>query len=270
MKKIVCLLFILLIFCSTTYAKEINFIQVSDIHFSLNEPNTEKYLSFLTLAINKKKPDFTAFLGDNIDKSKELNLLGFMQLIYSIKKPYYIILGNHDAYSAGGIEKKEYMDIISVFNHNQKRKKTYFNFRINRDAIGIVLDVNSNFVPSKHGKVPDEQVNWLDNLLTKNSDKLFFIFQHVPLLPPRTEYERSLINTEYYSNMLRKHKNVILISSGHYHQEMVRTDSSGIVHISAPAFKNKPYQYQMIKVIYNKDKEITRDKIKVIVKTIKV
>ena len=51
--------------------------------------------------------------------------------------------------------------------------------------------------------------------------------------------------------MLKKHNNVIMISSGHYHQEAIQQDEKGIRHISAPAFKDIPHSYQLIKIDYD-------------------
>ena len=99
---------------------------------------------------------------------------------------------------------------------------------------------------------------------------MFIIFQHSPIVAPRDEYKLSMLNTEKYSELLKKYNNIIAVSSGHYHQEAINTDENGIRHISAPAFKDIPHSYQLIKIIYDeksltspKDVEITVSKIKV-------
>jgi hypothetical protein len=70
--------------------------------------------------------------------------------------------------------------------------------------------------------------------------------------------------------MLKKHNNVILISSGHYHQESIQQDEQGVRHISTPAFMDIPHSYQLIKINYDlktykspKDVQITVSRIKV-------
>lgn len=250
--------------------KELCFAQVSDVHYSLSESAFGKYLYFFNSSISKKNPNFVVFLGDNVNKSREEDVIGFMQSIYSLRNPYYIVLGNSDAHQLFGVEKDTYLDIVTTFNHNQKENARYYSFSPNKDFICVVLDVTPDFAPSKHGEIPDEQIEWLDNLLAKNPKKMFLIFHHCPLVPPREEYQLSLINADNYRNMLDKHDNVVLISSGQYHQEFIYQDEKGIRHISAPAFKDVPHSYQLIKIMYNKklfrmpsDIELTVENIKV-------
>ncbi len=253
-------------FCS---AKVLEFAQISDVHYAIENQSLDKYLFFLSLSLRKKNPDFAVFLGDNVDKSREEDVISFMRAIHSIRTPYYIVLGNNDAHRLSGIEKEVYLDIVSTFNRNQDEKKYYY-FKPNGDFICVVLDDTPDFAPSNHGEITDEQISWLDNLLTKYPNKLFLIFHHSPVLPPRTEYKLSMLNTEKYTSMLKKHSNIILISSGHYHQEALNEDENGVRHISAPAFKDTPHSYQIIKIIYDektykspKDVEITVTNVKV-------
>ena len=193
-----------------------------------------------------------------------------MRSIHSIRTPYYVALGHTDAHSLSGLEKNDYLDIVTTFNRNQDDRKNFYYFKPNSDIVCVVLDDSSDFSQSKHGEITEEQITWLDNLLTKYSKRLFIIFHHGALLPPRSEYKLSMLNTEKYSNMLKKHNNVILISSGHYHQESIQQDEQGVRHISTPAFMDIPHSYQLIKINYDlktykspKDVQITVSRIKV-------
>ena len=250
-KKILLSFLTILLIQNFVCASTIEFAQISDVHYSYENKTLDKYLYFLSLSLKKKYPDFAVFLGDNVDKSKEENVIGFMRSIHSIRTPYYIVFGHTDAHSLSGIEKTNYLDIVTTFNRNQDEGKNYYYFKPNSDIVCVVLDDSSDFAQSKHGQITDEQLTWLDNLLTKYSKKLFIIFHHGALLPPRIEYKLSLLNAEKYSEMLKKHNNVIMISSGHYHQEAIQQDEKGIRHISAPAFKDIPHSYQLIKIDYD-------------------
>lgn len=251
-------------------AKEISFAQVSDVHFSLTDSYPAKYLYFLNASIQKRNPNFVVFLGDNVNKSREEDVIGFMQSIYYMRLPYYIVLGNNDAHQLFGVEKELYLDIVTTFNRNQKDSKRYYYFKPSKDVICVVLDSTPDFAPSKHGEVSEEQINWLDKLLTKNPKKLFLIFQHCPLVPPRDDYQLSMLNSEKYIQMLNKHSNIVLISSGHYHQEAIYQDKQGIRHISAPAFKDVPHSYQLIKVFYEKKLFRMPKSVEVTIENIKV
>lgn len=262
--------FLCLSILSPSYSEELVFAQVSDVHYSLDDASMGKYLYFLTSSISKKNPDFAVFLGDNVKKSREEDVIGFMQSIYSLHIPYYIVLGNRDAHRISGIEKEVYLDIVTTFNHNQKENQKYYSFKSNSDFICVVLDATPDFAPSKHGQISDEQLNWLDALLTKYPKKMFLIFHHCPLLPPRIEYQRSMLTPERYQKIIDKHSNVVLISSGHYYQDSVTTDEKGIRHISAPSFKDMPYSYQLVKVIYDPRKHKSAKDVEVIVDRVKI
>ena len=263
-------LFALLFVQNISHADVLEFAQVGDVHYTLNDTYKEKYLHFLSLSLRKKYPDFVMFLGDNVEKSKEENVIGFMRSIHSIRLPYYLVLGERDAHALGGIEKETYLDIVTTFNRNQDDNKKYYYFKPNKDFVCVVLNDTPDFAQSKHGEIPEEQIIWLEKLLIKYPKRMFLIFQHSPVLAPRDEYKLSMLNTEKYNELLKKYKNILLISSGHYHQESIKTDENGIRHISAPAFKDIPHSYQLIKIIYDeknlespKDIQITVTKIKV-------
>ncbi len=266
------LLLIIILFSVQIFAqaKTIEFAQVSDIHYTLNDSYKEKYLHFLSLSIEKKQPKFVMFLGDNIDKSREGNIIGLMRSIRPINQPYYLIFGDKDAHELGGIEKNTYLDIVSTFNKYQDENKKYYYFKPNRNIVCVVLDTTSEFAQSKHGEIDEKQLSWLENLLIKYPKKMFIIFQHTPIVAPRDEYKLSMVNTEKYSEILKKYKNILMVSSGHYHQSAIMTDENGIRHISAPAFNDIPHSYQLIKINYKKNSYLSPKDVEITVSNIKV
>ena len=263
-KKILLTLSILALSYGCANAEVLEFAQVGDVHYTYGNQDLDKYLYFLNLSLRKKNVDFAVFLGDNVDKSTEENVIGLMRCLYPWRIPYYLVLGNNDAHKLNGLEKEVYLDIVTTFNHNQKDRANYYYFKPNSDFICVVLDDTPDFAPSNHGEVSDEQLVWLDNLLTKYSKKMFIIFQHSPLNPPREEFKLSMLNSDKYREVIKKHSNIVLMSSGHYHQDSIQKDDSGIWHISAPAFSEAPHSYQMIKITYDEkniksSKDITVD-----------
>ena len=160
---------------ASVFAEELTFAQVGDVRYSLDNGYLDKYLYFLSSSIRKKFPEFVVFLGDNVNKSREEDVIGFMRAIHSIRTPYYLVLGNEDAHKMSGIDKENFLDIVTTFNRNQDDNKRYYYFKPNSDFVCVVLDVNPDFTPSKHSELPDEQLEWLDKLLTKYSKKKFII-----------------------------------------------------------------------------------------------
>ncbi len=269
-KKIIFLFIAFIFIQGISFAEILEFAQISDVHYTLENKSMDKYLYFLSLSLKKRNPDFAIFLGDNVDKSREEDVIGFMRAIHPIKIPYYVVLGKNDAHKLSGIEKETYLDIVTTFNNNQESGLKYYYFKPNNDIICVVLDDNPDFAPSKHGQITDEQIIWLEKLLLKYPKKLFLIFHHCPLLPPRSEYKLSMLNTEKYKELLKKYNNILTISSGHYHQEAIQVDENGIRHISAPAFKDIPHSYQIIKIIYDEKTIKSPKDIEVIVSKVKV
>ena len=253
-----------------SYAQTLEFAQVGDVHYTLNNEDLDKNLYFLALSIKKKSPEFVVFLGDNVNRSREEDVIGFMRNIYPIRKPCYLAFGDTDAHSFAGLEKLNYLDIVTAFNKNQDEKKNYYYFKPNSDFICVVLDDTSEFAQSKHGEIPQQQLDWLEGLLVKYPRKLFIIFHHCPIMPPRDEYKLSMINGDKYKNLLKKYNNILMVSTGHYHQSAVLKDEKGVRHISAPAFMNIPHSYQLIMIDYDensykspKDVQITVTEVKV-------
>lgn len=69
MKKIFILLLLLLNICIKSYARDVNFIQVTDVH--LTKDNAQ-YLQDFVNDMNSQQHnalDFIVFTGDNIDKA---------------------------------------------------------------------------------------------------------------------------------------------------------------------------------------------------------
>lgn len=260
LKVIIAILIFQFILVSPAWSKSFKFAQITDVHYSSdgqtsskrNLNDSGKNIEFAVDSMNKQDILFSIFLGDNIDKSNPKNLINFLKLTQSLNMPHYFILGNHDAYKLSGIPKVEYLDAVRLYNPYQKSKKGNFFFYPNKDCIAIVMDGAMPFMPSTHGTYIDDEVKWLDSVLTKNNDKMALIFQHFPLIPPTDNYSHTTLNPEKYLKLLKKHKNIVLISSGHFHAEKVTIDDNGIYHISVPTLLAPPNIYEVVEINYDK------------------
>lgn len=276
--RILALIVFLLVFSPVSIAKTLTFAQVSDIHYSpdgktassRNVEVSKKHLFFTITSLNKKNPEFTVFLGDQTDKSDEDSLNDFLGYTSKLKMPYYFVLGNHDAYKMTGIEKSRYLEIVSQKNPRQPKNKRYFTFKPNKDVVCIVLDGSAVLVPSSHGYFQPEQLIWLDKQLEKNKNKIVLIFQHFPLITPHENKSHDVLEAYKYWQVLSRHKNVVLISSGHYHDEAFNVDKYGIRHISTTSLLNVPPVYDLVTVEYDKDSHKDAKKVKVDVEHVRV
>jgi 3',5'-cyclic AMP phosphodiesterase CpdA len=256
MNKFFIFIFILIFSPSVALAKDLKFVQVTDDHLSVDGStfsqrdvsHSVQTLKDTVNAINKMSDlDFVVFSGDNIDSSTEENLKAFGEITQKLNKPYYVILGNHDAYKLGGIGKNTYFKIVRQYDKYQKSTKSYFYFLPNTDFIIIMMDGATPIIPGTHGYYSEESLNWLDGILTKYSNKKAVIIQHFPLIPPYTRRDHTVLDPEKYMEILSNHDNVVAILSGHYHSEKVMKDN-GIYHISTPALVEYPYRYRFVKI----------------------
>ena len=244
-----------LFFQNTVLAKTINFAVASDIHYKTsNDSNTiqEKALNGFIDRVNENNYDFVIFLGDNIDKSKQKELESFLNKIKLIKTPYYLVMGNKDVHKISGLDKKDYLAIVSKHNKYQKKATNNYAFKPTSDVTVIVLDSVSSGMPTNHGIFSKTTLSWLDETLEKNKRKKVLIFQHVPYLPPYEKEGHSILEKQEYKAILSKHKNILGVISGHYHKEGFAYDGSGVGHYCAPALSESPFYYVDAQVKYTK------------------
>ena len=250
MKKIVVILICLFI-CLNADAKQLKFAQVSDVNYPLTG-SSNQVMEWAVRSLNLKNPEFVVFLGNNVSKSKEKNVIDFLQELKPLKMPYYIVCGNSDAHEMSGLKKEEFWNIVKKYNKNNKSKSDYYSFSLDRNILGVVLDGAVPFMQNSHGIYPEEQLKWLDKILSKNKNKKVMIFQHFPIAEPYENYSLSVLNKKEYQDIIDKHNNVISISSGHYGVSKTIIDEKGIYHISSPALYKPNYAYDIITVDYNK------------------
>ncbi len=247
----------LLAFSSPALAQSINFAVTSDINYLAGDVNEEasvgaKVLNGFVARTHEKKYDFIVFNGDNIKKSKPQHLIGFLNTVKSIDAPYYLVMGNNDVHKISGISKPEYLKIVSKYNKNQKNETNSYCFYPSPGIMAIVLDGVSTGMPTNHGVFGKKTLQWLDKKLAENKGKQVIIFQHVPYYEPVDIPEYEILEKAEYTAVLRRHKNVALIVSGHYGKDFEIKDDYGVTHISVPALSKEPYYYTEINIDYDK------------------
>ncbi len=263
MKKLLATFAILLLTCTSSLAKSVEFALVSDTHLKPSNSQTEfseseKNIIFTIQSINANKDiDFVVFLGDMIDKSNMKSLESFMNIAQSLNKPYYLVFGNHDSYQAGGIPKEDFSEFVHAYNKRQPKVDTSYYFKANSDCYGLVVDGSSYVVPGSHGRYLPEVLTEIEKLFKYKKNNLIFIFQHFPLIPPNDNESHYTFETERYLDLLKKYPNVVLVASGHFHYKNLIVDENKLYHISVPALGSRANAtgsgiYQVVKVTYDK------------------
>lgn len=249
MKKFLLLLICLLCFLPAAVAAQLNIIQVTDVHFISDQP---EILTDTVKRINEiKDVDLIIFTGDNTDKSNAADLKKFLTIVSKLNRPYYILLGNHDAYKIGGIAKDTYMEYVKKYNKYQPSAQANFTISPAAGIEIVCLDGATPMAPSSHGYFNQKTLTYFDKVLAKNKRNKVLVFQHFPIIPPLDHYQHTVLEVENYWNVINKYDNIVLIASGHYHNAKTTVDDRGIYHISAGSL-GKERKFKKIEIIYSK------------------
>lgn len=238
----------ILVFASDCIAKDVKFIQVTDLHFSTDEKAVENYERAINKINNTKELDFVVFTGDNIDKSNIDSLKNFLQMSSKINVPYYIEIGNHDCFRSAGVSKKDYLKFVNKYRFKNIKS---FNYTVKYgDLVFVFLDGMKEIVPSTSGYYRQDTLQWLDKVLTKNKNKNVVIFQHFPIFDSPGNANHNLYKASEYIELLKKHNNVLGIFAGHYHRniELISEDGN-YVNIVTPPAKLNSSEYREVYLI---------------------
>lgn len=241
-------------------AKNLKFVQITDSHVSISDMfstrDTDNSVNVLKKTVEDINSipniDFVIFTGDNIDHSNETDLKAFLKITNKLNKKYYMVIGNHEVFKSQKFSKKDYMRVVRRYSKGYHPWGANYVFK-QKGIVFIVVDGAKEVIPGPAGYFKKQTLAWLDKKLTKYAKKDVIIVQHFPIEPPYRNKSHATYNVQEYKDLLAKHHNVISVISGHYHangEKMV----DGIYHISTPALVEKPHNYKIIEVEYEKGK----------------
>ncbi len=238
---------IMLFFGSIARAKDLKVVQVTDFHYN-NTEDSDARLTNLVRSLNKTKNlDIVLFTGDNIDSANEKTLVKFLKGIKRLNVPYYIQIGNHDCFKAGGFDKPEYLHVVNKYTLKHIKS---FNYVVKKDnVVFIFVDGQKALMPGPNGYYKQDTLAWLDKQLKKYEKYSVVLVQHFPLLRQRDITHPSshdLYKSNEYFDIISKYNNILAIVSGHYHYDR-EEQINGVRHIiSSPASGKEPHY----KIIY--------------------
>ena len=242
MKKAFKILILLALFLKlTTFAKEVKLIHITDI--DLNTKNAYKLQETIKEINSYKDVDFVLFGGNNIANPEINNLKTFLYLVKKVKKKAYVLLGSNDVFSSSGIDKKYYMKKVRRAEFNHSNKPNYV-FKKN-GYVFIAMDGVKQYFKSTNGYYSKNELIWLVKTLEKYKDKNVVILQHFPLLESSSKWKETA-KIEEYNEILAKYKNVKVVISGHYGNN-IETKKDGIYHIVTESY-SKSGAYKIIEI----------------------
>ncbi len=259
---------LLLFFVEPTLATTLKFAHISDIHYAnIQEENNYKLLARTSeitqnavKQINEEKNiDFVMITGDGVNYPQQSDFEDLTKIINKLHSNWYFAIGNHDINPNGEFSKSELIKFLNKNNKNFKFNSTYYTFKPKKRYRVIVLDGVNNEEISSKGIISQEQLCWLDDLLSKSKKDTILIFLHFPLYPPNDYPSHEISNSKEFKSVLKKYKMPIAIFSGHYHFTKI-IKRGNIINISTPSLLRYPNAFRIIEV--NSQKNATVFKIK--------
>ena len=230
--------------------KPVRFIHISDTHLR-DDPKAKMYginvydaAIKAVEAINKSTLpfDFVVHTGDvaSVDGTqKEYELAA--KIFDNIKVSMYYLTGNHDNASL--------MSRILKFGEKKDLStddsRLFYTFKFNRHNF-LVLDAKTTKEEDPHGRLPPDQLDELDKILSQTQGYIT-IFNHYPTIPPDSIWLKktmTILNAEDILKIFNKYSSKIVgVFSGHIHQDTILT-KDGILYSSAGStfvnFRNAP------------------------------
>lgn len=203
-----------------------------DLHYSHNWRSTDNFEDYREEFYNnfidflfEQESDFYISLGDLTNTGLVSEYEGIYNKIdgHIESERFHIVLGNHDLKT---IEKNEIAKII----------KSPFYYSLIRDNY-LFLFLDSTVFKQIGGELGDDQLNWVKEQLTYNTDKNVFILVHHPIY--KTTYLSNVENafikeSENLLNLLLEHPKKVFFINGHKHADsIVVKDNITFIQISA-------------------------------------
>lgn len=239
-----------------SFSRTMKFAQLSDIHYSLVRDDTSYKLLSKTKPLledaiaqinSHKNLKFVMITGDGIDRPKKDDFYSLISELNTLKYPWYFVIGNHDTTTSGFLTKENLVKILQEENPSYKFNSTYYTFKPQAGFRVIALDGAKNQGISSHGILPKEELEWLDDILSKSKNDVVLIFIHFPLVTPYESKNHEIINAEEFKAVLKKYKMPIAIFSGHYHAAKI-TKRDNILHVSTPTLAGYPNAFRIVEV----------------------
>ncbi len=229
MKKFFTLFATFLLFSTAVFAKDMRFVQISDIRYDADGKNN--ILRKMIDDINKQKDvEFVVFTGDNINRPEKDDLTAFLDEAKRLNCPFYIVIGDKDVNKHKEMSKIQYIKTIK--KHVRKYKPETPSYKFEYDGvIFLAVDGAKDVIPGTNGYFKEDVLNWLDAELGLHKKHNVIIFQHFPLIPPAEKETYYTFKPENYLKILARHNNVKAVISGHFGVNKEQ-NVNGIVHIS--------------------------------------
>lgn len=209
---------------------DLKFITVGDPQINISNGEGIERLKQVVDFVNKSDVDFVIFLGDMTDDGKEKSNDLVKDILKNLKKPYYVVAGNHDIYESTKIFESYYGPMEHI--ENIKGYQLLF--------IGI------NGEKDKNGDVTN--LDWSFNFSKANKDTPTLVFTHGPVIDADgciyCRLQKDVVEYGYsIKPELEGFTNLIGVYSGHVHY-----DSNKVINETRYVTVNGLINIEMMKI----------------------
>ena len=209
-------------------ANLLNIAFITDLHIGQKEEkprgvDVRENLKQVILALKKQHFDFLVIGGDLCFKQPKKEIYKWIKKqLDRLKKPYYIIQGNHDDNSM----------ISSVYNVPLNQGQLY--------ELKIIRSIPFVFLDSGPGELGPDQWNWFEGILNSISQENIVLFIHHPPLSagvPYMDKKHNFKESAEFEALLDQFPNKKFhIFCGHYHVEKFISYKNAQIHICPSLF----------------------------------
>ena len=208
---------------------------------------------------------FVVVTGDLLLDGEKQNAEAIKALLDQLTVPYFVLAGNHDFVPANTAKHREGFDYLTIeefvkffdgkgYDDSGKR---YWAHSITPGLRVIGLDANLPLEKKKWGgKLPQEQIAWLDKQLSDHKDEMNIVFMHHNLIPWSSDELKGgpkqwfcIDNAEEVRAVLEKHAEAApLVITGHRHIGVRVNEIAGVNYMVAPSANTHPMRYSVLTV----------------------
>lgn len=215
-------------------SKPVRIAQISDLHIkppgslAYGKVDTAKALERCIATLNEfnPAPDFVVISGDLADTPAAEEYQHLKRLLAPLGLPFAGIPGNHDSRELmrAAFPSASYAFVSGPLNH-----------KIEVAGLDLVL-LDSSVQGKPHGELDEPTLQWLDTTLASSSDRPALLFLHHPPFKAGIWHmdRQNLFNADQLAAVVRRHRRVQLIATGHVHRAAL-TMFAGVPTTICPA-----------------------------------
>ncbi|ODS31734.1 MAG: 3',5'-cyclic adenosine monophosphate phosphodiesterase CpdA [Candidatus Scalindua rubra] len=199
--------------------------------------------------------DFILFGGDNINNTDPgtKGFDEFMNIMSGVKVPYFVQFGNRESSPIPpgvAVSKEQYA--MKMKDHGLDIGRYWWSIS---PVPGLrILGLDTSILNHDNGEIPQKELKWIKEEITKYSNDMIVTLSHHLLLPtwgnkdiPKWKKKYLLKNYQEVNTVLEGAPQVTMCLTGHHHISKIQT-VNGLHYIASPATVQYPHAFRTITI----------------------